>query len=182
MASLADQLLNMGVVDKKKAKKSQHQQRQTATKNRKALQSGKTVKSDTIQQDLAQAQHDKQQRDRDLNKQRDAELASKAQIAEVGQIIQQHKIEIPAEADIAYNFEHKSKVKKIYVTATQQQELTQAYLAIAITGEHYYLIPDKIAARIEQRLPEYVIRSQAEQQSTDNDPYADYQIPDDLMW
>jgi len=182
MASLADQLLNMGVVDKKKAKKSQHQKRQTNNKNRKAVKSGKDVQTDAMKHELEQAELEKQQRDLELNKQRDAELASKALVAEVRQIVQQHAIDIPKEAELAYNFTHSNKVKKLYITSDQQKELTQGYLAIAFVGEHYTLIPDKIAERIESRLPELVIRTQAEEQSNDDDPYADYEIPDDLMW
>jgi len=182
MASLADQLLNMGVVDKKKAKKSQHQKRQTATKNRKAQQSGKTVQTDGMQQQLQQAERDKQQHDRDLNKQRDAEQAKKALWAEVGQIVDQHKVEIAKESDIAYNFSHNNKIKKLYINAEQQKQLTLGQLAIAYNGQSYSLIPDKIAERIEQRLPDMVIRTESEQQSNEDDPYADYQIPEDLMW
>jgi len=182
MASLADQLLNMGVVDKKKAKKSKHQKRQAVSKDRKAVKSGKEVQTDNMQQQIDQAAREKQQRDLALNKQRDAELARKALVAEVGQIVQQHLIKIPKEAELAYNFTHNNKVKKLYITPEQQKDLTQGYLAIAVTGEQYTLIPDKIAERIESRLPELVIRSQVEQESDENDPYADYQIPDDLMW
>ena len=131
---------------------------------------------------LEQAAREKQQKDLELNKQRDAELASKALVAEVGQIAQQHIIDIPKEAELAYNFNHNNKVKKIYITSEQQKDLTQGYLAIVVTDETYSLIPDKIAERIESRLPELVIRSQVEQEADANDPYADYEIPDDLMW
>ena len=182
MASLADQLLNMGVVDKKKAKKSQHQQRQTANKNRKAIKSGKEVKGDDLKKQLEHAAREKQQHDLELNKQRDTEQAEKALIAEVGQIVTTHSIQVTKDADIAYNFTHNNTVKKLYVSEQQQKELTQAYLAIAVTSDSYTLIPDKIAERIESRLPEMVIRTQAEEQHQDDDPYADYQIPDDLMW
>lgn len=182
MASLADQLLNMGVVDKKKAKKSKHQKRQTDNKNRKAVKSGKEVQTDNMQQQLEQAAREKQQKDLELNKQRDAELASKALLAEVAQIAQQHAIDIPKEAEIAYNFTHSNKVKKLYITSEQQKDLTQGYLAIVVAGENYALIPDKIAERIESRLPELVIRTQAEKSLAEDDPYADYEIPDDLMW
>ena len=182
MASLADQLLNVGAVDKKKAKKSQHQKRQTANKNRKAVKSGKEVQGDDLKKQLEHTAREKQQHDLELNKQRDVEQAGKALIAEVGQIVDKHKIKIPKDAELAYNFTHNNTIKKLYVSEQQQKELTQAYLAIAITGESYALIPDKIAARIESRLPEMVIRTQAEVQPQDNDPYADYQIPDDLMW
>jgi len=182
MASLADQLLNMGVVDKKKAKKSQHQKRQVENKNRKAVKSGKDVQADDMKQQLEQAAREKQQHDLELNKQRDTAQAEKALVAEVGQIVQRHSIDIPKDVELAYNFTHNNKVKKIYITSQQQKDLTQGYLAIAVTGEAYSLIPDKIAARIESRLPELVIRSQVEQETDENDPYADYQIPDDLMW
>jgi len=182
MASLADQLLNMGVVDKKKAKKSKHQKRQTENKNRKAVKSGKEVQSDGMQKQIEQAAREKQQKDLELNKQRDTALAKKALVAEVGQIAQQHIIGIPKEAELAYNFNHNNKVKKLYITSEQQKDLTQGYLAIVVTDDTYSLIPDKIAERIESRLPELVIRSQVEQETDENDPYADYEIPDDLMW
>ncbi len=182
MASLQDQLLNMGVVDKKKAKKSQHQKRQTVNKNRKAVKSGKEVQTDGMQQKIEQTAREKQQRDLELNKQRDAEQAEKALVAEVGQIIDKHSIKIPKEAEIAYNFSYDNKIKKLYVSSEQQKELMQGYLAIAVTGDSYALIPDKIAERIESRLPALVVRSQAEQATDENDPYADYEIPDDLMW
>ena len=182
MASLADQLLKTGIVDKKKAKKSQHQKRQAENKNRKAVKSGKEVKADGMAAELAEAARKKQQHDLALNKQRDAGQAEKALVAEVAQIVATHRLEMDKEAGIAYNFNHNSKVKKLYVTEQQQKELTQGYLAIAFAGGSYALIPDKIAARIESRVPESVIRTEAEQVSDEKDPYADYEIPDDLMW
>ena len=182
MASLADQLLKTGVVDKNKAKKSQHQKRQVENKNRKAVKSGKEVKADSMAAELAQAAREKQQHDLALNKERDAAQAQKALVAEVAQIVATHRLEMDKAADIAYHFSHDNEVKKLYITEQQQKELTQGYLAIAATGGSYALIPDKIAERIESRLPESVIRTQAEQVSDEKDPYADYEIPDDLMW
>jgi len=182
MASLQDQLLNIGVVDKKKAKKSQHQKRQNVNKNRKAVKSGKKVEANNIQQQLALAEREKQQRDLALNKQRDAEQAKKALVAEVRQIVQQHQIEFSKEAELAYNFNFENKIKTIYVTSEQQQQLTLGQLAIVNVAQKYCLVPDKIAEKIEIRLPDAVLRIHVENKSDDKDPYADYQIPDDLMW
>lgn len=69
----------------------------------------------------------------------------------------------------------------------QQQQLTLGQLAIASVGGRNLLIPDKIAEKIEARLPSSVIRIRPEINdsktiSNDDDPYADYEIPDDLMW
>lgn len=187
--SLQDQLLKIGVVDKQKSKKVQHQQRKDGNKARQAVKSGKKVDSKTLvdPQQLAKERHDKKSRDLELNKQRDAERADKAILAEVQQIIQQHIVAIPKEADVAYNFTHQNKVKKIYVSSEQQQQLTLGQLAIASIGERHLLIPDKIAEKIQARLPSSVIRirpeiNASEASSNNDDPYADYEIPDDLMW
>jgi uncharacterized protein len=180
--SLQDQLLNIGIVDKKKAKKSQHQKRKQATKTRKAIKSGENLEPQILTQEMEQSKRDKQRRDLELNKQRDAERAKKALIAEVRQIGQQHSIDIPKDADISYNFNQNNKIKKIYITAEQQKQLVLGQLAIVIIGESHAIVPDKIAEKIEARLPEMVIRTQVEQDSDEDDPYADYQIPDNLMW
>lgn len=186
--SLQDQLLKIGVIDKQKKKKVQHEQRKDGNKARQAVKSGKKVdsQSQVDQQQLAKERHDKKIRDLELNKQRDAERAEKAILAEVQQIIQQHIVEMPKDADVAYNFTHQNKVKKIYVTNDQRQQLTLGQLAITAIGERHLLIPDKIAEKIEMRSPSSVIRIQPEINASDtvssDDPYADYEIPDDLMW
>ncbi|HDY84632.1 hypothetical protein LCGC14_0959230 [marine sediment metagenome] len=186
--SLQDQLLKIGVIDKQKKKKVQHEQRKDGNKARQAVKSGKKADSQSLvdQQQLAKERHDKKIRDLELNKQRDAERAEKAIVAEVQQIIQQHIVETPKDADVAYNFTHKNKVKKIYVTNDQRQQLTLGQLAITAIGERHLLIPDKIAAKIEMRSSSSVIRIQPEINASDviasDDPYADYEIPDDLMW
>ncbi|MGB0467407.1 MAG: DUF2058 domain-containing protein [Pontibacterium sp.] len=180
--SLQDQLLNIGVVDKKKAKQAQQQKRQSAKKNKQARKSGQKIEVENTQAQLDQAKLEKQQRDLELNKQRDAERAHKALFSEVRQIILQHAVEMPKDAEVAYNFVQDKKIKKLYITAEQQTQLIRGQLAIAIIDESHRLIPDKMAEKIEMRLPEMVIRIQPEEAPDEDDPYADYQIPDDLMW
>ncbi|PHS27200.1 MAG: nucleoprotein/polynucleotide-associated enzyme [Methylophaga sp.] len=180
--SLQDQLLGIGVIDKKKAKKSQHQKHQAKNKAIKAAKSGKKAEPQQDQRKIAQANREKQQRDIELNRQRDAERAKTALLAEVRDIAQQHSVSIADDADVAYNFSHENKVKKLYVTAELQKQLTLGQLAIVVLGEKKTLVPDKIAEKIENRLPEKVVRVQSDEVSDQNDPYADYQIPDDLMW
>jgi uncharacterized protein YaiL (DUF2058 family) len=182
--SLQDQLLKMGVVDKKKAKKSQHQKRNNVSKNRKAVKSGQKVEEQGLQQELQKVERDKQQRDLELNKQRDETRAKKALLAEVRQIIEQHKVKIEDTAEIAYNFTHDAKIKKLYVDQEQHKQLTLGRLAIAVDEQRYSLIPDKIADKIAHRSPASVIRIEQSPstESQEDDPYADYQIPDDLMW
>ena len=63
--------------------------------------------------------------------------------------------------------------------------LSRGNLVIVALDEHYSVVPANIALRIEERAPETVIirTDVAENAVSDvNDPYADFVIPDDLMW
>jgi len=182
--SMRDQLLKMGVVDKKKAKKAKQQKHHDVNKNRKAVKSGKEVKQEGVQKDLEKLAREKQQRDLELNKRRDEARAKKALLAEVKQIIDTNMVKIPKDAELAYNFTHDSKIRKIYVTDEQHKQLTKGHLAIAVDDKMHRLIPDKVAEKVEMRLPNAVVRIQPETKpdKDETDPYADYEIPDDLMW
>ena len=75
------------------------------------------------------------------------------------------------------------QIKKIYVSASVQTDLVRGRLAIVKLGEEYELVPAPVADKISQRDEGYVLSQQAATQEVDeDDPYADYQIPDDLMW
>jgi len=51
-------------------------------------------------------------------------------------------------------------------------------------GDKYELVPTPVAEKIQQRDVSYVITQvlSAPIETDEEDPYADYQIPDDLMW
>jgi hypothetical protein len=182
--SLQEQLLKMGVVNKKNVKQSQHQKRQEDNKARKAKKAGQSsqaTKKDV--QAFVKANREKQKRDLELNKARDQKLANTALQAEVKQMMEPHLIELKPTAEVPYHFTHGKAVKKLYIDAEQQQKLTSGQLAIGYLQDRYYLIPDVIAQKIELRSPDSVIRISPEVKMVeDNDPYADYEIPDDLMW
>ena len=69
-----------------------------------------------------------------------------------------------------------------------KQQIVQGKLGIARIEGRYELVPKTIAEKIQQRNKKRVVIF-SEQQKPDthetideNDPYADYQIPDDLTW
>ena len=66
-----------------------------------------------------------------------------------------------------------------------QHQLSRGMLAIAKRGQDYYVIPSVIAEKIKERNAMYIVSlvdvTELEAVEED-DPYADYQIPDDLMW
>jgi len=182
--SLKDQLLNMGLVDPKKAKQAETEKRKKNKKAKKARKSGQSVVDEqaVMQQDLEKQRLEKQKRDRELNQQREEERKNKEIEAQCRQMINQQQLQLPENAELPYNFAYNNKVKTLYVSDTLQAQLIRGQVAIAVMDDKFYLIPDKFAEKIEQRLPDYVIRIQPEEEPDEDDPYADYKIPDDLMW
>ena len=84
---------------------------------------------------------------------------------------------------MAYNFTDGSKIKRLYLTELLINQLSNGMLAIVKQDEGYALVPGKVAERIAQRDPGMVLVRHTPTQKTDEeDPYADFQIPDDLMW
>ena len=178
MASLQDQLLNAGIVDKKKAKQLKQEQRKEA----KGRQKGHVP----VAQDKEEARRvreEKAQRDRELNKQQQAEAEKKAIRAQVVQLIRMNRIE-RSDGDVAYQFKDGSTIKKIYITARLQDDLVNGRLAIAKLDDGYELLPATAARKITQRDQQAILVLNEKQQveSDEDDPYAAYQVPDDLMW
>lgn len=182
--SLKDQLLNIGLVDEKKAKQADKEKSKKNKKVKKARKSGQQVTDEQAlkQQALEKQRLEKQERDRELNRQRDEERRNKEIEAQCRQMIKQQQLTIPKDAELSHNFAYDKKIKTLYVDAALQGQLIRGQVAIAVLDEKFYLIPDMFAEKIEQRLPEYVIRVQPEEEPDEDDPYADYKIPDDLMW
>lgn len=174
MASLQDQLLKAGLANKSQANKAKADKRKAKKNSKKAV----------VQNDEAtDVKQQKAERDRELNKARDAEKARKAARSEAKQLVERHKETVKESDDnVAYNFVHHNKVKTIWVNALQFTQLSKLILSIVCMDEKYYLVPADIAKRISERCPDWIIEIKKEEKPDEDDPYAEYQIPDDLMW
>ena len=76
-----------------------------------------------------------------------------------------------------------SKVRKIYLTEQMHKQLSGGYLSIVKWGESYEVVPRKVADKISERDELIVIPlNVSDDTSVEDDAYADYEIPDDLMW
>ncbi|WP_210394934.1 DUF2058 domain-containing protein [Motiliproteus sediminis] len=177
--SLSDQLLNLGLTNKQKVQQARTAKKKQQKKSKTNLPDHQ---NDNLKSQIDQAREDKVARDRELNRQREAEKQRRAIEAQIRQLIEQHAQTIPKDAELPYQFAHQRKIKKLYINEQLQNQLLKGWLAIAFLEEgRYFLVPDAIAARIEQRDADRVIRIEQEELS-DDDPYKDYPIPDDLMW
>ncbi|MGH8493723.1 MAG: DUF2058 domain-containing protein [Moraxellaceae bacterium] len=172
--SLKDQLMKAGLANAKKARKAEHEKRQQA----------KDPQAETAQQLAQKAQSEKAERDRELNRQRQEEMERKAVIAQIRQLTENNRIDRKG-GDIGWQFTDEKKIKKIYVTKAQQGQLERGQIAIVRLDEGHELVPAMVAEKIRQRDAAAVVllnsRSVTAESDAD-DPYADYKIPDDLMW
>ncbi len=176
--SLHDQLFKAGLVDDKQAKKAQKDMRKRVKQQRKS----KAV--DPGRQEAQQALAQSAGRDRALNRQRNAEVERKAIMAQIRQLIETNR-QSREDAEVAYQFADNGKIKRIFVTAPQLKQISQGRLAIVWLGERYELVPAPVAEKIRTRDEGSVIlcnEAQEPKEGDVDDPYADYQIPDDLMW
>lgn len=178
MSSLQDQLLKAGLVDKKAAKQVSKEKRKTAKVQKKSKQ---PVIDETKAQ-ILKAREEKAERDRQLNAQLKAEADKKAISAQIKQLIERN-LQSKGGGDVAYNFTDGTKIKKIYVSQSVFDLLSRGRLAIVRLGESYELVPLPVADKIAERDESIVVSVSSTPDVVDeDDPYADYEIPDDLMW
>lgn len=175
-----EQFLKAGVVNKQQVQKAQQD------KNKKKKQQHNNKKIKPVNEVAIKAKKiaaEKSERDRELNKRREDQARGKAVSAEINQLIKDNLIPRDEKCEIAYNFEHQKKVKKIYINEDMKQQIVKGKLGIARIEGVYELIPLSVAEKIQQRNEKRVVIFEVEEKAKDaDDPYADYEVPDDLVW
>lgn len=173
--SFGDQLLKAGLVNKdqlNKAKKSKHRQK-------------KQSKADVVNEaaeSARQAAAEKAARDRELNRQQKEASERNAIQAQVRQLVEMNRLPRD-DGEVGYNFQDGTAIKKIFVSETTHDRLGRGLLAIVRFDDGYQVIPSVVAEKIKLRDESCVVSNAATQlEEGDDDPYADYKVPDDLMW
>jgi uncharacterized protein YaiL (DUF2058 family) len=178
MPSLQDQLLKAGLIDKKQVKQANKEKRKQTNVARRSAEDV----VDEVKQQVEQVRLEKAERDRELNRQRDQELHNKAIIAQIKQLVDNNRQ--PKGGDMEFNFTDGKHIKKIRVKPDIHQQLVRGQLTIVKSAGEYELVPRIIADKIALRDPACILVANVKSanDSKDDDPYADYVIPDDLMW
>ncbi len=180
--ALRDQLLKAGLVNEKQVKKAvKEKQKDTQRQHGQAKTTGQEEEKRRAQQ----AQAEKIERDRMLNQQRQELAEKKAIAAQIRQLVEQNR-QPKGEGDTPYNFVDGGKVKRLYLSDKMRERIAKGQLAIIRLEQQYELVPPETAEKIQARDPSYVVvfnePKQAAAEATLEDPYAKYQVPDDLMW
>jgi uncharacterized protein YaiL (DUF2058 family) len=178
MASLQEQFLKAGLIDKNKAKLAN----QDKNKQKKVERRTGTQSVDEVRLAALETQRKNAERARELNAQRDAAATQKAIVAQIAQMVKKNR-QSKGAGDIAYNFTHGNKIERFYVSAAVQSHLMAGRLVIVCQGAVVELVPRIIADKIAERDASLVVRvNKASTEIDADDPYAAFQIPDDLMW
>ncbi len=175
--TLQEQLLKAGLVTSKKAAKVER----TAKKSRVQAREARAAVEENKKAQL--------ERDKQLSEQQKQAALAKEYKAQVKQLIEMNRITI-ANGDIGFNFTDGNLIKKIFVDKLTQAQLINGRLAIArllvdnnSEGE-YAIIPASVADKIAQRDASSIVLHSAlsAEEQDEDDPYADFKVPDDLMW
>ena len=176
MAGLRDQLLKSGLVTEKQVKKVQKEQVK-ATKANAHRPSAPAI-------DTAPRHQEKLERDRLLNQQRQADLARRELEAQIKDLVHARRIP-PEEGDTPFNYTDGGKIKKLYVTRTLRDQLVRGVIGIVRFEGGHAFVPRETIEKIRQRDERAIILLNAlkeEPTTPGEDPYAQYQVPDDLIW
>lgn len=195
--SLKDQLLKAGLVTPDRARKIEREARAEKNAKRQGKQGkGKAKGGDKTPEPsaLTEAQlrarelnREKAERDRAQMRAIADKAKEKALRAEIKQIILQNdqRVRTQSDDDVAYNFVHGKRVKRIYVPPAQRDQISSGQLVIVNNDGLYHLLPKKAAEKVRKRDPKRIIVEHdgaKPEPGSDDEYYARFQVPDDLDW
>ena len=178
---LQEQLLKAGLVKKGKVA-------EVAREQARARHGKGPVKPTASQLEAERARAEKAERDRALA----AEQKAKARIAELAaqarQIIEDKKV--PRSGEIEYRFTANGVIRNVLVNDALKQLLASGALVIAQIEDRFELLPRAAAEKVRERDASRIVLDHGKADDTSADAstseddayYAQFKVPDDLMW
>lgn len=176
---LQAQLLKSGLASEAKAREVKSEKR----KQDKLKRNNGVEIVDEIKLSAEQQRQQQIDRDRELNRQRKQADDEKALLAQIKQIAELNRI-AQDNNGVAYQFNDSGKVKTVYIADKVRQALIDGRAGIVKLDQHYEVVPAEVARKIQDRhqTSVLVLNQVSHQIAAEDDPYAAFQIPDDLMW
>jgi uncharacterized protein len=175
---LQEQLLKAGLAKKSKldqVAREQAKQRHAKTAPAPASEAA----------DAERARLDKVERDRALSAERNAQARLQEQRAQARQIVEQNRLK--PEGDLDYRFTHDGAIRNVLVTDAVRRQLASGALVIVCHDRGYAIVPRTAAEKIGARDASLIALDHGLAPATDSDPgeddyYARFKVPDDLIW
>ncbi|MFO1418934.1 MAG: DUF2058 domain-containing protein [Methylotetracoccus sp.] len=178
--ALRDQLLKAGLIDDKRLRQADKEKR----KEERQAQGRKPATSED-QVRLQQARAEKAARDRELNRQRNETQQNRARSAEIRQLIEANR-RSGWNGDVPFNFADGGAVKRLYLSEAVRAQIVRGAVAIVRFDAAYELVDTGVASRIRERDPGTIVLwnegVERDDAAPGDDPYAAFQVPDDLVW
>jgi len=174
--SLQDQLLKAGLANRKQAVSA----RKAKNSKDKLKRSGKDVE-DEVTQAVEKSQQEKLAKDRQLNDEKNHKARQAAIAAQIAQLIELNALS--ERGDIEFSFPEGKMIKTLSVSDKQRQALVAGVLAIVKLKDTYSIVPRKTAEKISERDDSIVLLCNTVSGDEQiEDEYAEFKVPDDLMW
>ncbi len=182
MSSLQDQLLKAGLVSKDKATKAKSAKRKQAKISRKH----KIEQEDQSKLEAQKTIQEQAEKARALNQEKNAIAEQKAITAQIKQLIESNTQSLGKPA-VSFNFSDNGAIKSLEVSNQIHRFLSNGRLGIVKLESEYKIVVSEVYNKIKERDDEYLVllndnKVKEDDTQEEDDPYADYQIPDDLMW
>jgi len=189
--SLQDQFLAAGLIKKQKANNIKTAKKKAVKQSR----ANNTELVDDAAELAKKAQEEQRLKSQELNKKQKIEAEQKGVQAQIRQIVELNSIKKApkemSEDDLStYNFTSDKKIKTMHISPQNHDLISRGRIAIARllndSDEVFHLIPAEAASKISERDENVIVLlNDSSNQSEDvdaDDPYADFEVPDDLMW
>lgn len=176
---LQEQLLKAGLVKKSKLA-------EVAREQNKARHGKGPVAPSESQRDAERARSEKAERDRALDAERKAQARTAELRAQARQIVADRKV--PRSGEIEYRFTVDGAIRTVLVNDDLKKKLVAGALVIARVDDRYELLPRVAADKVRERDASMIVLDHgqgteaAASTSEDDDYYAQFKVPDDLMW
>jgi len=179
MGSLQDQLLKSGLTTEHKMKVA----KTTKRKQQKKKKKGASSNPSDLQKHIEKNKLEQQQKSEALNQAKVVELKEKEQVARVKQILQHHN-QSEIKGELTFNFTYENKIKDLDVNEATKNALAKGRLAICVLESVFYVLNDEPARKIAEVDEKYIVLHALpeDDKKDEDDPYADFEVPDDLNW
>ncbi|KFL37919.1 DUF2058 domain-containing protein [Arenimonas donghaensis] len=181
LSPLQEQLLKAGLAKKSKVA-------EVARAQGKSRHSKGPSESDEIKRETERQRAEKAESDRALEAARKAEARVTELRAQARQIIQDKKV--PRTGDSEYRFTADGAIRSLLVNDELRRKLSTGALVIAQLGDRYELLPRAAGDKVRERDDSLIVldngqasdHDTAETSSEDDAYYAQFKVPDHLVW
>lgn len=176
---LQEQLLKAGLAKKSKVAEA-------ARAQDKARHGKGPSESAEVQREAERARLEKVERDRALAAEQKARTRANELLAQARQIIRDKKL--PRTGESEYRFNADGAIRTLLIDAEQRKQLASGVIVVARSGDRYELLPRRAGDQVRERAADLIVLDHGQSGDApaagdeDDAYYAQFKVPDDLVW